>query len=392
MNHFLGQRKISCFDKAIDKKQANNKMIDRLRTFLKLSTWVKTMTIVSLVALLLSYFAPFIHPKLAWILPFFGLLYPVTALLSLFLFLSWAVVRSRWALIVGAVLLSGTNYHFRMFAVFAENELPENRIETLKVLSNNVKIFDLYNENKEVKFAVRDSIFNYAIQSQAEVVCFQEFYQKDDPTSFPTTKKFIKDFGAVDFHDRSVYKPNGYQHFGIVLFSKYPIIAKGDVIFAEAETDNVNFSIYADIIKNKDTFRVYNVHLQSVKMTENTTQSKISNTVERWVDKLRIAYPKRANQADRIAQHINTSPYPVIVCGDFNDTPISYVYNQFNKILKDAFLNCGSGIGSTYVGKVPAGRIDYIWHSPSLRSSKFIVQKNPFSDHRAIETIISKVK
>lgn len=366
-------------------------MIERLRNFLKLSTLVKTLTIGSMAVLLLSYLAPFVHPQSAWILPFFGLLYPITFALSVFFFLSWAIVRSRWALIVLAVLLLGTSYHFRMFAFFAEDELPKNTTETLKVLSNNVQIFDLYNENPDVKYGIRDSIFNYAIQSQAEVVCFQEFYQKDEPTTFPTTKKFLKDFGAVDFHDRAIYKPNGYQHFGIVLFSKYPIIAKGDVIFQDADENNVNFSIFADIVKNKDTFRVYNVHLQSIKMSDDSTRSELSNTVERWVDKLRIAYPKRANQAIRIAEHIKSSPYPVIVCGDFNDTPISYVYNQFNNHLTDAFLNCGSGIGSTYVGKVPAGRIDYIWHSPSLQSSNFKIQLTPFSDHRAIETIISKV-
>lgn len=352
---------------------------------------LKTITIVSLSALLLSYLSPFVHPKSAWILPFFGLCYPITLLFATIFLVLWSLIRSRWALIVLGVLLLGFNYHLRLFAIGAENELPENTTTSLKVFSNNVHIFDLYDSNSEMKFASRDSIYSYATNSEAEVVCFQEYYQKDAPTNFNTTELFKQQFGAVDYHERSIYKPNGHQHFGIILFSKHPIIAKGEVIFDTEDKDNMNFSIFADIVKNQDTFRVYNVHLQSVKMGDETV-SDSSSIVKRWIDKLRIAYPKRADQAIRIAEHIASSPHPVIVCGDFNDTPVSFVYNQFTHLLDDAFLNCGSGIGSTYVGKVPAGRIDYIFHSPELIASQFKIQSDPFSDHRAIECVISKVK
>jgi len=108
------------------------------------------------------------------------------------------------------------------------------------------------------------------------------------------------------------------------------------------------------------------------------------------IDKLRIAYPKRAEQARTVMEHVKTSPYPTIVCGDFNDTPMSYAYNQFNQLLIDAFRNCSSGIGTTYVGKVPAGRIDYIFHSKNLHSANFSIQNEVYSDHRAINCIIWK--
>ncbi|MFN5879874.1 MAG: hypothetical protein ACK44B_13465, partial [Flavobacteriales bacterium] len=74
----------------------------------------------------------------------------------------------------------------------------------------------------------------------------------------------------------------------------------------------------------------------------------------------------------------------------FNDTPMSYSYNQFNRSLIDAFRNCSYGIGSTYVGKVPAGRIDYIFHTDDLSSSHFVIQKEAYSDHRAISCKIFK--
>ena len=106
--------------------------------------------------------------------------------------------------------------------------------------------------------------------------------------------------------------------------------------------------------------------------------------------KLQTAYVKRADQARRVVNHIRTSPYPTIVCGDFNDTPMSYTYNQFDRILTDAYRNTSTGIGVTYVGKMPAGRIDYIFHSPELASTNFKIQKEVLSDHRAITCIISK--
>ncbi len=102
------------------------------------------------------------------------------------------------------------------------------------------------------------------------------------------------------------------------------------------------------------------------------------------IDKLRIAFPKRANQAKRVVEHMEQSPYEVIICGDFNDTPLSYCYNTFNSKYTDAFRNSASGIGVTYAGKVPAGRIDYIFHSKKLHSANFKVQKNVFSDHRSV--------
>ena len=87
---------------------------------------------------------------------------------------------------------------------------------------------------------------------------------------------------------------------------------------------------------------------------------------------------------------MNNSPFPVIICGDFNDTPLSYTYNKFASNYTDAFRNSSSGLGITYAGKVPAGRIDYIFHSKDLNSSNFTIQKEVYSDHRAINCEVWK--
>jgi endonuclease/exonuclease/phosphatase family metal-dependent hydrolase len=77
-----------------------------------------------------------------------------------------------------------------------------------------------------------------------------------------------------------------------------------------------------------------------------------------------------------------------VICGDFNDTPMSYTYQIFDNELIDAFRNSSSGFGTTYSGYLPAGRIDYIFHSKSLKSAKFSIQKEKLSDHFAISCII----
>ncbi|MEY4973886.1 MAG: hypothetical protein RLZZ55_674, partial [Bacteroidota bacterium] len=77
-------------------------------------------------------------------------------------------------------------------------------------------------------------------------------------------------------------------------------------------------------------------------------------------------------------------------CGDFNDTPMSYTYNQFQLFLQDAYRSCGWGLGTTYVGRLPAGRIDYLFYGPQLYVADFKIQKKTPSDHRAITCIFKK--
>ncbi len=368
--------------------------VSKLKKIVRFSNIMRVGSVVLIVSLIISYLTPLVHPQHLWILPFFGLAYPVLVFLSFIVILYWAFLRSvKWSITLLLLVVAGYPYFLRLFAYGESVELPKNAITSIKVLSNNVQIFDLYDEDREKKYTTRDSIFNYVVDQQPDVVCFQEFYKKDNPTEFQTTDLFRKEFDGADHHQRYIYKKTGRQHFGVVMFSRLPVIAKGDVIFESEDETNYNFCIYMDVVKNQDTFRVYNAHLQSFRISkiQDEVEGK-SEVVKGIVQKLKTAYPKRADQAIRINEHIRNSPYPVIVCGDFNDTPVSFVYNQFQDHLTDAFLSCGSGIGSTYVGKLPAGRIDYVFHSPELISTNFFIQKRAFSDHRAISCVVSKVK
>ena len=96
---------------------------------------------------------------------------------------------------------------------------------------------------------------------------------------------------------------------------------------------------------------------------------------------MRDAYKLRAIQADTLSSRIKKSPYKVIVCGDFNDTPVSYTYNTVKGDLIDSFEESGSGIGQSYNGAFPSFRIDYVLHSKDIKSISYSCPKIPLSDH-----------
>lgn len=290
------------------------------------------------------------------------------------------------------ILLGGV-LHFRTFT-FGSNDSFKNGTE-LKLMSYNVRNFDRYNSVRIEGNKTRIKILKFLKEEQPDIVCFQEFYQQDASKTFITKDSIKLILGTVDIQERMIQKHRGRQNFGVALFSKYPIIEKGTLNFEK--NNSYNFCVYADVVKNKDTFRVYNIHLESIRFKkddyalfnkEDFASEEKHTKIYNLLNKVRRAYPKRAIQSEIITNHLKDSPYPVIVCGDFNDTPMSYTYNLFNSVLCDSYRNTSKGIGSTYAGNIPIGRIDYIFHSESLGSRDFKIQKEKLSDHYAISCSI----
>ncbi|MBM3418952.1 MAG: hypothetical protein FJY17_08560 [Bacteroidetes bacterium] len=360
----------------------------------KFSSIFKVLSIISFVSLLLCYISPYFHPGTLPFLPFVGLAYPVIILVNICWLVFWAILRSKWAFYTLFIILLGGNLHFRSFSLtLTEDEPGKNK---LKITSYNIHLFDIYNPKFESALNRRNEIFHFLRKNNPDILCIQEFYRQEKPTKFETIDSLFSIIGS-EYHERSAFNKYANQNFGIALFSKHKIIAKGDVKFKNQGRNDFNYCIYADIVKEKDTFRVYNVHLQSVRLSDESngdgkivSQLNKKRTILSIYRKLKIAFLDRADQARTVMEHANSSPYSTIICGDFNDTPMSYTYNIFNRKLIDAFRNTSTGTGSTYIGKIPAGRIDYIFHSPDLKSNDFQIQKEELSDHRAISCIISK--
>ena len=147
-----------------------------------------------------------------------------------------------------------------------------------------------------------------------------------------------------------------------------------------------------DIKIGKDTIRVFNTHLESVhfgwnsyKFIENLNnddvqQDELAGSLM-ILRQLKKAFVKRATQVELLHDSIEASPYPVIICGDFNDTPYSYTYSILADDLRDSFRESGRGIGKSYNGPFPSFRIDYIFHDAKIESSAYRTIHEKLSDH-----------
>ena len=151
-------------------------------------------------------------------------------------------------------------------------------------------------------------------------------------------------------------------------------------------------SVWADLLVGDDTVRVVSNHLQSTGITavdnayiteheyllDTARESKIKSIVSRFHENAVL----RADQVDSIRHHLNTeAPRHRIVCGDFNDTPISYTYRRMARGLNDAFSECGTGYSHTFRGFFGVLRIDYLLSSSSFETLSYEVLDEPWSDH-----------
>ena len=190
---------------------------------------------------------------------------------------------------------------------------------------------------------------------------------------------------------------NRRLQFGLAVYSKYPLIHKHSIPFNSPG----NSASRCDIVLGPDTFRLFNVHLQSNAFQSSDIDSLLtlsSAPRTEWVDrvkhqpslaKLRRAYAARTEQVRLLQREMDDSPYPVILCGDFNDVPVSYTYRQLTRHLSDAFRSASPlSPAHTFVRRHLGVRIDYILHSPSLRAASFRVAPLDYSDHYPVATTL----
>jgi endonuclease/exonuclease/phosphatase family metal-dependent hydrolase len=360
----------------------------------KIAGWLlKPMIIIGFFALLISYTSPFIHPKMIWWIPLFGLAYPIIFwfnIISLILLFSLRRKRLRWVLLV--ILILGSPLHTRYFSLGSSKEQNTDKT-TITIMSYNVRLFDRYQWVGDGHFSPKDSIIDLFKNEDPDILCLQEYLKDNSSKPFIRAKDISETNSYNYIHERTVQEQKKLQ-FGLATFSKYPIIYKGNV-FNEQQQDQ--FCIFTDLKIGNDTIRVYNMHLQSIRFQKEDyhviiTQTEIGEKrierIKNMLRKVKNAYAPRIEQTQQIIDHIKTSPYPVIACGDFNDTPLSFVYNLFSNELTDAFLSTSFGAGRTYAGRVPAGRIDYIFVDSGFNPLNFSIQKEVFSDHFAIKAAL----
>ena len=343
--------------------------------------FIVLINIVAILPLLLAYVSIYISPAKIWFPAFFGLAYPYFLVLNILFVIFW-IYHKKWVLLLSlGIILLGWNYFGNTFQVNFKN-VEHVQGSTFKLLSYNVRLLDKYNWSNDKN--TPQNLVDYIYDEKADIICLQEVPGKRN------NKPDLKLLSKVVKGNKYNYSSNKKSNIGVITISKYPIISKGTIQFKNSN----NVGIYTDLKINNITYRVYNVHLQSIYLDPSAYklldsldfQQKKRNLKEAGdiLSHLKKAYKLRAEQADEIARHIDQSPFPVIVTGDFNDTPVSYSYHTISKGLCDAFIESGSGISNTYIGKFPSFRIDYILHTNALRSTNYEVEHVKYSDHYPI--------
>jgi endonuclease/exonuclease/phosphatase family metal-dependent hydrolase len=311
--------------------------------------------------------------------------------ISIAISVTYAVQRSKLAFIpLLAILLSFNNVLSTVQFSF-HNRLDEDK-KCIKIMSYNVRGFNKFTWIDRVDVDL--AILSLIKAEDPDIVCFQEYCNIKNKKwqyrmkSWFRPKKFYKAFYR--------YSERTDDDYGIAVFSKYPIIKSSQVELKSSS----NTSMYVDIKIKKDTIRLFNNHLQSIQFVKENydfidslgIEKDDHNEIEKISVKLREAFKKRAIQVNKLSDLFKKSPYPIFVCGDFNDTPVSYTYKKMSNGLKDSFKEAGSGLGCTFDGIFHIFRIDYLLHSPEYKCVNYKSIEVDYSDHFPIICKLVKSK
>jgi len=324
----------------------------------------------SLVAavLLLSYLLPYVAPKNFAFLSVLSLGVPLLIILNALFMLYWLLKAKKHLLLSGLVLLLGYNYVGSLYK-FSSSKNIENDND-ISIMNFNVRLFNLYNwiDNDSVEQDIVKLIKN----ENPDVVSFQEYHPHE-----------LVDLSSYKY---KYEKLSGNRvKYGQAIFSKYPIANSGSVEFP----NTANNAIYVDIVKDRDTIRMYNVHLQSLHIDANVESLKNEDS-EKLIQKVSETFKMQQEQAELFIEHKRQSPYKMVICGDFNNSPYSYVYNKIKgDNLKDSFEEAGNGFGRTFDFKYFPVRIDFILVDESFEVNSFKVYEEELSDHYPIRAKIS---
>ncbi len=334
------------------------------------------VSILAAVALLLTLLAPYVSPHVWWGFPVLGLVAPAVYMFNLIIALV-LIVRWRWgfALPIIVLLLLGSGSVSRFVKVDIGKHYDTNNYRgTIKIMSYNLRLHIRDDKQRSTK-----DISRYLDSLSPDIFCAQEqidnLFEKELPTKF---KRYHKAVSA-----------------GVAIYSKYPIIARSEDIIPSGEKGEQSYSMWADLKIGGDTLRVFNNHLTSTTITNMDdrfltsrkiiTDSLREDKIVDIISRFKNSSIQRARHADSIKRIINSTPHHVIVCGDFNDTPMSYVYQSLSRGLKDSFEECGVGYPHTYRGFMNTLRIDYILGSEGVAFKSYNIDRDvKLSDHHPV--------
>ncbi len=325
--------------------------------------------------------APYISPVSWWVPAFAGLFMPLIILINIFLLLFWGFQKKWWVIFPLITILGNYNYFVSTFQRPWKESLTCAKNQTLTIGSYNVEGFYWIARNEEQK-----PIITLVKEYHIDILCIQEHCEESNIDSITLKKRIGLPFRKVFFN-----RHTNWANFGISIYSRYPILRSGEIDFNSQK----NCSMWADILVGQDTIRIINNHLQTTDVNPNRAKYEAYRSVKNWsgqartlvsiLEQLKNNFQIRAQQAAQVRTIIDTTRYPVIVCGDFNDTPISFAYNYIKgDRLLDGFEKCGKGYGHTFNGIKSLLRIDFIAYDSLITGINYRSPHLPWSDHNPI--------
>jgi endonuclease/exonuclease/phosphatase family metal-dependent hydrolase len=346
-----------------------------------------TINVMISVLFAIACLSPYINPANWWVNGFTGLIVPYLLLALIFFVILWLMVKPRLVWIPLLTLIIGWQQISVVFAWHPGSGFSKRRHDNiLRMVDWNIQSFNGLSKNQQTKKLIPNELAASIFKLQPDVICLQEFNTASNADNILLFSHQYR----YHFFSRDYVRSNSAYQSGCIIFSKFPIIDSGKMQYPVAES-----LIWADIVKGDDTIRIYTTHLQSFKFkqADYNDLEKIKDQDDETLSasksimrKMKLAFSRRGIQANMVKDAIGKSPYPSVICGDFNDVPNSYAYFHIKGDRQDAFLKKGFAIGRTFIALAPTLRIDYILPTTQFEVKQFDMVDEDLSDHIMLVT------
>lgn len=315
------------------------------------------LNIVLTVLTFIAYVLPFLAPNLFPILSVLTLFMPLFIVFNALFFIYWGIQFKKHIILSVLVLLMGITFINRFYK-FSAKEYPVEEKDFV-VMSYNVRLFNVFKWLDRDN--VPDKILEFINDKNPDILCIQEY-----STSAKIDLKV--------YRHKYIFIEGNQIKTAQAIFSKFPIINQGNIVFPNSN----NNVVFVDIKKGKDIIRVYNMHLQSIKISPDVSELDEKNIdaidqgkSQKLFNRISKAFMQQQQQAEIVKEHKNNCSYPIVICGDMNNSAFSYVYRNIKGSLKDSFEQAGVGFGATYKFRYYPARIDYIFADEQMKVKKF---------------------
>ncbi len=327
-----------------------------------------------LLLLILGFLTPYISANYGSYFPLISLLFPFILLANIAFIFCWLLIKPSYAL--GPFLIILLGYKHIPKHLHLTNAAEKTECSKLSIVSQNLQAAKYFKKNKRTLDKHKSEEFGAWIKTLGpiDIFCFQE-------QRYHANQLLKEHLSSLNIHS--------VDTIGTGIYSSYPFVDKGFVSLG----GNTKYAAWADIKIKQDTLRVYSVHLSSNMISSKAktvldehdlrksgTWSNINSIIQRY-GKYSL---QRKSQWDKLEKHINTTKHKVIIAGDFNDVPQSYLYKKLSSKFKDSFKVGEAGIGTTYK-EIPGLRIDYFFSNESVHLLNHKVLNQSFSDHYPIK-------